>query len=546
MTSTDVRPDDGPAASRDDASPGRRGRLAAAAGVGVLTGALTLAVADLVAGFVQPAASPVLAVGAAFIDRTPGPLKDFAVATFGSYDKLVLLAGMAVALAGLSAAAGVLARRRMVAGLGLVCLLGAVAAAAALSRPGAGPVWAVPTAVGVLAGLVALRTLTAMLTARQRAEASTGPEGPAGTSRRSLLAASGGVLGLAAVSAAGGRWLATRARGTTPADVVLPTPRQAAGPVPAGAQVDARGMPAFVTDNAGFYRVDTNLAVPRVDAEGWSLRLHGMVDTRGRAGLPRPARAAAGRALDHPDLRLERGRRRAAPATHAGWASRSPTLLAEAGVREPARTACSRRSVDGFTVGTPLAALTDGRDALLAVGMNGEPLPLEHGFPVRMVVPGLYGYVSATKWVVELEVTRFDRRSRRTGPRAAGPRRRRSRRSSRIDVPGAVRARCPPGTVAVAGSPGRSTGASTWSRCGSTAGRGSSEPHRLRRARRRRHLASVAAGSGTAGPGNHTLRGAGRPTPPARCRPETRRPPSRTAPPAGTRSRSRWAEPFLL
>ena len=82
-------------------------------------------------------------------------------------------------------------------------------------------------------------------------------------------------------------------------------------------------------------------------------------------------------------------------------------LLEEAGV-DPAADQLVSRSVDGFTAGTPTAVVMDGRDAMLAIAMNGEPLPIDHGFPVRMVVPGLYGYVSATKWIVDLELTTFD------------------------------------------------------------------------------------------------------------------------------------------
>jgi hypothetical protein len=92
------------------------------------------------------------------------------------------------------------------------------------------------------------------------------------------------------------------------------------------------------------------------------------------------------------------------------------------------------RSADGFTVGTPTEVLMDGRDALVAVGMNGEPLPIEHGFPVRLVVPGLYGYVSATKWLTELELTSFHDFSAYWVPRgwaAQAP----IKTESRIDTP---------------------------------------------------------------------------------------------------------------
>ncbi len=118
-------------------------------------------------------------------------------------------------------------------------------------------------------------------------------------------------------------------------------------------------------------------------------------------------------------------------ATWTGYRVRD--LLAEAGVHPDADMVLST-SIDGFTAGTPVEALTDDRDALLAIGMNGEPLPTEHGYPARLVVPGLYGYVSATKWVVDLELTRFDRAEAywtQLGWSARGP----IKTESRIDVP---------------------------------------------------------------------------------------------------------------
>jgi DMSO/TMAO reductase YedYZ molybdopterin-dependent catalytic subunit len=116
----------------------------------------------------------------------------------------------------------------------------------------------------------------------------------------------------------------------------------------------------------------------------------------------------------------------------------------------PEADAVKSTSADDMTIGTPLAALTDdGRDALLAVAMNGEPLPLEHGFPVRMVTPGLYGYVSATKWLVDLEVTRFQDFDAYWTPRGYAERAP-IKTSSRIDVPRSF-ARVSPGPTPVAG-----------------------------------------------------------------------------------------------
>ena len=159
---------------------------------------------------------------------------------------------------------------------------------------------------------------------------------------------------------------------------------------------------------------------------------------RARARLRRAAPSTLDRARRDAHVRVERSRRRSSSATRSGWASRSPTSSSEAGVQSGADQLKST-SFDGWTSGTPVAAIMDGRDAMLAFAMNGEPLPIEHGFPVRMVVPGLYGYVSATKWVVDLELTTFadfDAYWARRGWAQQAP----IKTQSRIDVPEAARA----------------------------------------------------------------------------------------------------------
>jgi DMSO/TMAO reductase YedYZ molybdopterin-dependent catalytic subunit len=199
--------------------------------------------------------------------------------------------------------------------------------------------------------------------------------------------------------------------------------------------------------NADFYRIDTAAVVPRVSTEGWRLRIHGMVErevTLDWAGL------IAGQLVER-DVTLvcvsnEVGDQLIGNARWLGLPI--GPLLKQAGPAADADMVLST-SADGWTASTPLDVLTDGRDALLAIGMNGDPLPIEHGFPVRMVVPGLYGYVSATKWVVDLEVTRFDRAQGYWTPRgwsARGP----VKTQSRIDVP-RPGARVQAGRVAVAG-----------------------------------------------------------------------------------------------
>jgi DMSO/TMAO reductase YedYZ molybdopterin-dependent catalytic subunit len=203
----------------------------------------------------------------------------------------------------------------------------------------------------------------------------------------------------------------------------------------------------FLTAPRDFYRIDTALSVPRLDASRWRLRLHGMVERelelsfRDLLALPLLQRTITLTCVSN-----EVGGTLAGNAQWLGVPVR--TLLERAGVRAGADMVLSRSS-DGFTASTPLAALTDGRDALLAVGMNGAPLPYEHGFPVRMVVPGLYGYVSATKWLVDLEVTRFDRQQAYWTERGWAPQAP-IRTFSRIDVPRPF-AHVPAGRVAVGG-----------------------------------------------------------------------------------------------
>jgi DMSO/TMAO reductase YedYZ molybdopterin-dependent catalytic subunit len=178
------------------------------------------------------------------------------------------------------------------------------------------------------------------------------------------------------------------------------------GTVPAGAEVLAAAAP-WRSPNKDFYRIDTAIVVPVIDPNQWRLRIHGLVDRE----ITLTYRELVGRRLteDWVTICCVSNEVGGDLIGNAWWSGvRVADLLAEAGVHTGA-DAVKQTSHDGWTCGTPVAALTDSRNAMLAVAMNGEPLPIEHGFPVRMIVPGLYGYVSATKWVVDLEVTRFDR-----------------------------------------------------------------------------------------------------------------------------------------
>ncbi|WP_292851685.1 molybdopterin-dependent oxidoreductase [Microbacterium sp.] len=232
---------------------------------------------------------------------------------------------------------------------------------------------------------------------------------PPGPSRRRFLIATGAAAVVGILAAAGGTVLQTGARAASAvrAAIRLPKPAVAAAPVPADAELGIPGLATVITPNESFYRIDTALVVPQVSTADWELRIHGMVDNE--VTLTWDELLALPLEESYTTLTCVSnvvGGDLIGTAKWLGYPLRH--LLARAMPHADADMVLST-SVDGFTAGTPLEVLTDDRNAILAVGMNGEPLPVEHGFPVRMVVPGLYGYVSATKWVVDLEVTRFDK-----------------------------------------------------------------------------------------------------------------------------------------
>lgn len=363
-----------------------------AALVGIVSVAAALAAGHLVAALVGPSASPFLAVGNTFIDFTPSPLKDFAVRAFGTYDKLVLLIGMALVILGLAIAAGLLSRRTPTPGTVLAAALGAVGVAAVLYRPDLGQLGVLAPLAAGAAGIGVFRWLHREALAQRRVEG-----------RRSLLIAAGAGV----IAGLGGQFLGTRTdvEGSRAAVGKLAAAEKAPA-LPAGADFARDGTPSFITPNRDFYRIDTALSVPRLRAEDWQLRVHGLVDrelTLDYADLR--GRDLVERTITMTCVSNEVGGPYVSTATFIGVPLHQ--VLREAGVRAGADQLFST-SADGWTAGTPVDVVLDpDRGALIALGMNGEPLPVEHGFPARLVVPGLYGYVSATKWVVDLELTTF-------------------------------------------------------------------------------------------------------------------------------------------
>jgi DMSO/TMAO reductase YedYZ molybdopterin-dependent catalytic subunit len=385
-------------------------RLALGGLAGLLAGAAAVGASEAVAALLAGVTSPLLAVGNRVVDATPRPLKEFAIETFGENDKPVLIGSVVITVALLAVLAGVLGVRRPRIAVGAFLALSVVAAVAALGDRSAtaGPL---PRLLPALA-LVAVGPPAVHWLLRRLSRAGTlpghvaGDDLPAGFDRRGFLQAA---LAVGAVAAAGGavrQLFGGSAAAAQRADVALPRPSSPVNPLPSGASLDVPGITPHLTPNAQFYRVDTALRVPDVPVEGYTLRIHGMVDQELELTFEDLlARRMVERRITLTCVSNPVGGEYVGNATWLGIPVRD--LLAEAGVRDGA-DAVKSTSADDMTIGTPLQPLTDpGRDALLAVGMNGEPLPLAHGFPVRMVVPGLYGYVSATKWLVDLEVTRF-------------------------------------------------------------------------------------------------------------------------------------------
>jgi DMSO/TMAO reductase YedYZ molybdopterin-dependent catalytic subunit len=380
-----------------------RGALA-----GVAAAAVALGVAEVVAAPIGPLSAPLLAVGGVVVDNVPEPVKQLGISVFGVHDKTALITGTAILLLAYAAIVGVLALRSFrygVAGIGVFAAVGVVAA---VTRHDAGVLAALPSIVGAAVAVVVLRFLLGTAEAGEAGAAAAvgGFSSAYPSGRRRFLIGVGAALGAAAVAGVSGRWLTSRRAVTEArAAVSLPAPVQAAPPVPPDAELGLSQLTRYVTPNRDFYRIDTALYAPQVDPAGWQLRIHGMVRnpiTLSFAELL--ARPQVERYLTLACVSNEVGGDLIGNARWLGVPVRD--LLAQAQPLDGADQVVSR-SVDGWTCGTPTAALLDGRDAILAVGMNGEPLPVEHGFPVRMVVPGLYGYVSACKWIVELELTRF-------------------------------------------------------------------------------------------------------------------------------------------
>ena len=441
--------------------------------VGIVTALIALAVAQLVAALISsPIGAPVDAVGALSIDHAPAAVKDFAINEFGSNDKTVLVWGIRVVLILFAIAIGIVAVRKLWLGMAGLAIFAGIGLVAALTRPTAKATDALPTLIGAGVAAFAMSYLADLARGRPAARwrprsrlANSGERPvPAGSSaapvpasaaasaaasasaaaaaadedfqpdRRRFLTIGAVAAGISVLTYAGGSWLGnTRDVNAVQQALKLPRPSRTVPPLPPGTDFKIPGLSSFITPNGNFYRVDTAIIVPEILPAHWKLRIHGMVQREVVLTfddlIHRPL------VEDYITLCCVSNPVGGPYIGNAKWLGVSlRSLLQEAGIK-PGADQLFCTSSDGFTSGTPVQTAMDGRSAMLAVAMNDSALPVEHGFPVRLVIPGLYGYVSACKWIVDIEVTTYAANSAywtQRGWFAQAP----VKTESRIDIPG--------------------------------------------------------------------------------------------------------------
>jgi DMSO/TMAO reductase YedYZ molybdopterin-dependent catalytic subunit len=399
---------------------------------GLTVGFAGLAASYFVAMVMAIRESPVVSVAELVIRLTPGPVVEQAIQLLGHRDKPFLVAVILVLTTGLFAYAGSLARRNLWAANLVFVALAVFAGVAVRLQPASTTIDLLPVAVGLLVWLVCLPLLTERLR-RATAPGDDGEPVGADPTRRGFVLRVGAIGVLGVTLAVAGRAVGSGRRNVEESRRLLRLSGVTPPRVPRRAVLGVEGISPWMTPADEFYRIHTAIVVPTIEPSGWSLRIHGMVDRE----VTLTYEELVARELTESWITLNCVSNPVGGPLigNARWSGvRLADLLALAGV-EPDADAVLQTSEDGWTCGTPLAAMTDRRDAMLAVAMNGKPLPIDHGFPVRTIVPGLYGYVSACKWVVDLEVTRFDRIDAywtQRGWAEQGP----VKMSSRIDVPG--------------------------------------------------------------------------------------------------------------
>jgi len=397
------------------AAPSRSADLAAFV-AGGLAAALGIAIGELMAGLIEGAPSLIIAIGDTVIENQPAGAKEVIVDLFGTNNKLALTTGIAVTAILIAGLLGVAGRRNWIVPMAGFIVAGVVGLGAALTRPLVDPILAVVTivlAIGV--ALAALRLMLgytspawgAAAAAAASADAAPVPGGMPDWDRRRFLQVGGGVaVGAVLLGAVGRNLIAEGER--APLDVAeLPTPDAPLPAVPASASLEVEGISPIVTPNEDFYRIDTALVNPRIDVDDWTLRVFGDVDRE--VTLTYADLLAMPLFEQYVTIACVSNKVGDDLIGNALWTGVDlREVLDMAGV-QPAGEQIVGRSVDGFTAGFPTSwAMDPERRPMIAIGMNGQPLPRDHGYPARLIIPGLYGYVSATKWLKEIQLTGWE------------------------------------------------------------------------------------------------------------------------------------------
>ena len=394
----------------DPAAP-RKQRANAPHWVGHIAGLLSAGLAVSAATFIAVLLNvdtPINAVGSEFIDHTPKWLKILAIQLFGTSDKVVLKVGMISTIAGFALVSGAIARRNRNRGLAIVVVFGVLGGAVSSNRPSQSATAFIPSLFGAAIGCWALSKFSTYISQHDRPIKTPGESrAPLGWDRRRFISAASKTVLISAILSA----VANRLENNKISDIrnsapeSLPKISQAndltTTKIPSGTQLFSEAP--FITPNKDFYRIDTALSLPRINIKTWKLNIGGMVKTPLTLSYQDLlARPMVERTITICCVSNEVGGPYIGNAVWQGVLLAD--LLAEAGV-DPLAEQIFGTSADGWTCGFPVAAALDKRDAMIAVGMNGTALPLEHGYPARVIIPGLYGYVSATKWLTNLDLT---------------------------------------------------------------------------------------------------------------------------------------------
>jgi len=400
---------------------------------GVVAAGVALAVSELVCGIAGSGPSLISSVGTQFIDRFAASLKDLAIELFGTNDKAALVTGIVIVCLAVGAVVGKASVRRWWIGVAGFVVFGAVGLWSYLENPlGSTATGIFAALLSTVAGIGTLFGLLWLLRAGRLARSSTTAVDGA-SSRRLFLISAGSLAVLAGGAAVLGRRLGrSDVVQSAREDAVLPQPSTAVPPAPTGPMPDVPGLSPYITPSADFYRIDTALVVPQVDVAAWKLTMNGLVENEVSFTYDElVAMADFEETVTMQCVSNEVGGNLVGNATWQGVQLK--TLLDRAGVKHGG-TQIVGHSVDDFTAGFPTEIALDGRTAMVAVAMNGEPLSAIHGFPARLVVAGLYGYVSATKWLDSIYLVPWEEFDGYWVPRGwskEGP----IKIASRIDVP---------------------------------------------------------------------------------------------------------------